>query len=180
MCVLCTIRAIHPYLSCHIESTDFTDLAHSIQNGSHPSPPIDPVPDAIHEFHLEVEEIIIGFETRLSHIQRNGLRALGSSLGDVDGDEDVEPDTGLPQSLDEVSILPIPVDDSISAFPISESDFPVVGRGKVEVEEALERGESILTGKHEEVPIDNEVDRAPRMHTSTAAPSSVSPLHAEL
>ena len=164
----------------HIESSDFTDLAHSIQNGTHPSPPIDPVPGAIHEFHLEVEEIIIGFETRLGHIQRNGLRGLGSSLGDVDGDEDVEPDTGLPQSLDDVSILPIPVDDSTSAFPISESDFPVVGRGKVEVEEALERGESVLTGKHEEVPMDDEVDRAPRMHTPTATPSSMSPLHAEL
>ena len=111
---------------------------------------------------------------------RSGLRGLGSSLGDVDGDEDVEPDTGLPQSLDDVSILPIPVDDSTSAFPISESDFPVVGRGKVEVEEALERGESVLTGKHEEVPMDDEVDRAPRMHTPTATPSSMSPLHAEL
>lgn len=163
-----------------IESNNFTNLAHSIQNGSHPSPPIDPVPDAIHEFHLEVEEIIIGFETRLSHIQRNGLSALGSSLSDRDGDEDVEKDAGFPQTPAEVSILPIPTDDSNSAFPISENDFPVVGRGKVEVEEALGRAESVLTGKDEEGPIDDEVDRAPRMDTPTAAPSSVSPLHAEL
>jgi hypothetical protein len=155
-------------------------LAYSIQNGSHPSPPIDPVPEVIHEFHLEVEEIIIGFETRFGRIQRNGLSALGSSLGDVDGDEDVEKDAGLPQSPDEVSILPIPWDDSNSAFPTSESDFPIVGRGKVEVEEALGRAESVLIGKHEEVPIDDEVDRAPRIDTPTAAPSSVSPLHVEL
>jgi hypothetical protein len=161
-------------------SDNFTDLAYSIQNGSHPSPPIDPVPEVIHEFHLEVEEIIIGFETRFGRIQRNGLSALGSSLGDVDGDEDVEKDAGLPQSPDEVSILPIPWDDSNSAFPTSESDFPIVGRGKVEVEEALGRAESVLIGKHEEVPIDDEVDRAPRIDTPTAAPSSVSPLHVEL
>lgn len=163
-----------------IESDNFTDFAYSIQNGSHPSPPIDPVPDVIQEFHLEVEEIIIGFETRLGHIQRNGLSALGSSLGDVGSDEDVEKYAGLTQSPDEVSILPIPGDDSISAFPISESDFPIVGRGKVEVEEALGRAESLLTGEHDEVPIDDEVDRAPRMDTPTAAPASVSPLHAEL
>jgi len=162
------------------KSDDFTDLAYSIQNGSHPSPPIDPVQDAIHEFHLEVEEVIIGFETRFRHIKRNGLRALGSALGEMNGDEDVEQDTGLPQSPDKVSILPIPGDDSTSAFPISESDFPVVGRGKVEVEEALERAESVLTEKHEEVPTDDEVDPAPHMDTSTATPSSVSPLHAEL
>ncbi|KAI9451930.1 hypothetical protein BJY52DRAFT_1084603, partial [Lactarius psammicola] len=120
------------------KSDNFTNLAISIQNGSHPSPPIDPVPGAIHEFHLEVEDIITGFETRFRHIQRNGLRALESSLGGVDGDEDAKQDTELPQSP-EVSILPIPGDDPDSASPISESDFPVVGRGKVEVEEALER-----------------------------------------
>jgi len=171
------------YNTCHspvslvLESDNFTNLAISIQNGSHPSPPIDPVPDAIHEFQLEIEDIITGFETRFRHIQRNGLRALESSLGGVDGDEDAEQDTELPQ----VSILPIPGDDPNSASPISESDFPVVGRGKVEVEEALERAESILAEKHAEVTIEDEVDQsAPRLDTSTAAPSSVSPLHAEL
>lgn len=161
------------------KSDNFTDLAYSIQNGSHPSPPIDPVPNAIHEFHLAVEETIISFETRLSHIQRNGLSALGSSLDEVDGDEDLEKDAGLPQTPDEVSIFPIPGDDSNSGFPISENDFPVVGRGKMEVEEALGRAESVLTREHKEVPI-GEVDRAPRMDTSTTAPSSVSPSHAEL
>jgi hypothetical protein len=92
---------------------------------------------------------------------------LESSLGDADGDED---DTELPHSP-EISILPIPRDDPTSASPISESTFPVVGRGKVEVEEALERAESVLAGKHEEVAIDDD---------QLATPSSVSPLHAEL
>jgi len=149
------------------KSDNFTNLAHSIQNGSHPSPPIDPVSGAIHEFQREVEDIITGFESRFSHIQRNGLRALESSLGDMGGDEDAEQDTELPQSP-EVSILPIPRDDPNL---ISESDFPVVGRGKVEIEEALERAESVLAGKHEEVDIEND---------QSATPSSVSPLHAEL
>ncbi|KAH9066904.1 hypothetical protein EDB87DRAFT_1588862 [Lactarius vividus] len=161
------------------KSDNFTNLANSIQNGSHPSPPIDPIPGAIHEFQLEVEDVITGFETRFRHIQRNGLKALESSLGGVDGDEDAEKDTELPQSP-EVSILPIP-GDSNSASPISEIDFPVVGRGKVEVEEALGRAESVLAGKHAEVVIEDEVDQsAPRLDTPTATPSSVDPLHAEL
>ena len=166
------------YNTCHspvslvfTESGNFTNLAHSIQNGSHPSPPIDPIPGAIHEYQLEVEEMIASFETRFSHIQRNGLRALESSLGDVDGDEDAEErNTELPQSP-EVTLLPIPRDDPNSASPILESDFPVVGRGKVEVEEALERAESVLAGKQEEVAIEDD---------QSATPSSVSPLHAEL
>ncbi|KAH9074872.1 hypothetical protein EDB83DRAFT_2515717 [Lactarius deliciosus] len=162
------------------ESDNFTDLANSIQNGSHPSPPIDPVPGAIHEFQLEVEDVITGFETRFRHIQRNGLKALESSLEGVDGDEDTDKDTELPQSP-EVSVLPIPGNDPNSASPISESDFPVVGRGKVEVEEALRRAEAVLAGKHAEVAIEGEVDQsAPRLDTPTAAPSSVSPLHTEL
>ncbi|KAH8996110.1 hypothetical protein EDB86DRAFT_3077256 [Lactarius hatsudake] len=162
------------------KSDNFTDLANSIQNGSHPSPPIDPVPGAIHEFRLEVEDVITGFETRFRHIQRNGLKTLESSLEGVDGDEDAEKDTELPQAP-EVSILPIPGNDPNSASPISESDFPVVGRGKVEVEEALRRAETVLAGKHAEVAIEDEVDQsAPRLDTPTAAPSSVNPLHAEL
>lgn len=159
-------------LPCVIESNDFRDLAYSIQNGSHPSPPIDPVQDAIQEFHLEVEEIIIGFETRFGHIQRNGRRALGSSLGGVTSDEDVEQDTGMPQSPDEISILPIPGDESDTAFPILESDFPAIGRGKVEVEEALERAASAVTGAHDEVPMDDDDDDddwAPRMGTPITA-----------
>lgn len=162
------------------KSDNFTIFANSIQNGSHPSPPIDAVPGAIHEFQLEVEDIIIGFEARLRHIQRNGLRVLESSLGDVDNDEDAEQDTELPQSP-EVSILPIAGDDPNSAFPISERDFPVVGRGKLEVEEALKRAESVLAGKHEEDATEDEADQlAPRLDTSSAVPSSVNPPHAEL
>lgn len=162
------------------KSDNFTDLANSIQNGSHPSPPIDPVPGAIHEFQLEVEDVITGFETRFRHIQRNGLKALESSLEGADGDEDAEKDTELPPSP-EVSILPIPGNNPNSPSPISESGFPVIGRGKVEVEEALGRAESVLAGKHAEVAIEDEVDQsAPRLDTPTAAPSSVNPLHAEL
>ncbi|KAI9440776.1 hypothetical protein H4582DRAFT_1495394 [Lactarius indigo] len=162
------------------KSDNFTNLAISIQNGSHPSPPIDPVPGAVHEFQLEVEDVISGFETRFRHIQRNGLKALESSLEGVDGDEDAEKDTELPRSP-EVSILPIPEDDPNSVSPISEIDFPAVGRGKVEVEEAFGRAESVLEGEHAEVAIEDEVDQsAPRLDTPTIVPPSVNPLHAEL
>ena len=155
-----------------IESDNFTNLAHSIQNGSHPSPPIDPVPGAIHEFQLEIENIITGFETRFNRIQRSGLSALENSLGDDDGDEDAEQDTELPHSP-EISILPIPRDDPNTNSPILEGDFPVVGRGKMEVEEALERAEGVLAGKHEEVAIEDEDEFDPDA-------TLLGPYHAEL
>ncbi len=126
----------------------------------------------MHKLQLEVEEIIIGFETRFRGVQRNGLRVLESSLANMDGDVNTEYDTEVPQSP-EVTILPIPGHDPNTALPILVSEIPVVGRGKVEIEEALERAKIFLDGKHEDVA---EADQS----ASRLDPSSASAPHVEL
>jgi hypothetical protein len=98
----------------------------------------------------------------------------------MDGDVNTEYDTEVPQSP-EVTILPIPGHDANTALPISVSEIPVVGRDKVEIEEALKRAKSALDGKHEDVAIEDDADQlTPRLDTSATTPSSVSALHVEL
>jgi hypothetical protein len=158
-------------------SNNFTELANSIQNGSHPSPPIDPVPSAMHDLQLELQDVIAGFETRFRRLRRNGSRAFNSLSGDAMDEEETEQVSESHQSP-EFSILPIPEDDSSPATPISGSELPVVGRGKAEVEEAYTRAEVVMDREHPQDSTDDETNRAGL--TQTDLPPSVSPLHAEL
>ncbi len=160
-------------------SNDFTELANSIQNGSHPSPPIDPVPSAMHDLQLELQDVIAGFETRFRRLRRNGSRAFDSLSGDA-MDEETEQVSESHQSP-EFSILPIPEDESNPATPILGSELPVVGRGKAEVEEAYARAEVVMDREHPQDSTDDETNGAgPGLVTQTDLPPSVSPLHAEL
>ncbi|KAI0917831.1 hypothetical protein AcV5_002674 [Taiwanofungus camphoratus] len=113
-------------------SDNFTRLAHSIQDGSHPSPLINPVLAQIDDLQVEVQDIVVGFETRLRRIKRNGERAFGGGNQDVDAEQE--------ESAEEsVSILPIN-DEDMSQSP-SDTYVPpvVVGRSKEEVMDALNR-----------------------------------------
>ncbi|OSD04859.1 hypothetical protein PYCCODRAFT_1465817 [Trametes coccinea BRFM310] len=114
---------------------NFTAHVQSIQDGTHPSPPINPVLPVIAELQNEVEDVVAGFQTRLRRINRNGARSFGTP--------DEESDEEEPVSGDEtVSILPI----EESALPEhtqspADVDVPpvVIGRSKEEVEAALNR-----------------------------------------
>ncbi|KAH9943820.1 hypothetical protein B0H21DRAFT_747720 [Amylocystis lapponica] len=114
-------------------SESFTAVAQSIQNGSHPSPPTNPVLPAITDLQSEVQDIVVGFETRLRRVKRNGERSFSgdgheaaTELDDAPGDETV-------------SILPIE-DDSAVRSPADLYVPPVViGRSKEEVMDALNR-----------------------------------------
>ncbi|OCH96334.1 hypothetical protein OBBRIDRAFT_234001 [Obba rivulosa] len=111
-------------------SDNFTSLAHSIQNGSHPSPPINPVITAMSELQSEVEDVVLGFQTRLRRIRRNGERAFNG--------QEVEPDFANSVDDDTVSILPI--EDEDDQTPADVHIPPVViGRSKEEVVDALNR-----------------------------------------
>lgn len=154
-----------------IGSNNFTELANSIQNGSHPSPPIDPIPSIIHGLQLELQDVIAGFETRFRRIKRNGFRTFGSLSGDTVDEEDSP----------EVSILPIPEDESSIATPPLGSEFTVVGRGKAEVEEAFARAEAVVDGEHLQGSTDDETNGdGPGPVMPTVVPPSVSPSHEEL
>ncbi|KAI0339428.1 hypothetical protein BDW22DRAFT_1361464 [Trametopsis cervina] len=112
---------------------NFTALALAIQNGTHPSPPINPVLDGIQDLQTEVQDIVIGFETRLRRIKRSGDRAFGAETPDSDGDS-------------------VPSDATVSTLPIEgdahngkeEDESPAIppvtiGRSKEEILSVLDR-----------------------------------------
>jgi len=107
-----------------------------MQNGTHPSLFVDnPIIPIFEDLESEVHDVVIGFETRLRRIKRDGERAFNSVQKDEDKgtttDPDVEP---------EVSILPIPEEgESKQGFvpPV------IIGRSKEEVLEALGKVEPL-------------------------------------
>jgi hypothetical protein len=140
----------------------------------------------MHELQFELQDVIAGFETQFGRIRRNGLKAFDSPPGHMADEEEVEHDVESPQSP-EVSILPVPSEDGPDpAAPVFRSEFPIIGRGKAEVEEAFARAEDILDGSHgqEEVTgsttTDETNEAGPGLGNPTTVPSSASPLHAEL
>lgn len=112
------------------ESTDYTNQALAIQNGSHPSPPINPVLRVVDDLESEVQDIVVGFETRLRRLKRNGATVYGvSPPDDVDEDEDApEP---------EFSVLPAPPEDPKKVAELKDIPPVILGRGQAEVLEAL-------------------------------------------
>ncbi|KAI0687143.1 hypothetical protein C8T65DRAFT_590613 [Cerioporus squamosus] len=109
-------------------SDNFTRHAQSIQDGTHPSPPINPVGPAIKELQDEVEDVIHGFNARLRTIKRSGARAFGTPEEEAD-DEDGS-----------ASILPIEEPEQTeSPADAGVPEGVVIGRGKEEVEAALNR-----------------------------------------
>ncbi|KAH9857245.1 hypothetical protein C2E23DRAFT_807141 [Lenzites betulinus] len=128
-------------------SENFTTDAYSIQDGSHPSPPINPVLTSLADLQNEVEDVVSGFETRLRRLTRTGVRAFGAAQDTSDDSEAQEP--------------PVSGDETVSILPIEESALPehtqspadarpppvVIGRGKEEVEAALNRIADLEGGK---------------------------------
>ncbi|KII87285.1 hypothetical protein PLICRDRAFT_42929 [Plicaturopsis crispa FD-325 SS-3] len=112
------------------QSTDYTNQALAIQNGSHPSPPINPVLRVVDDLESEVQDIVVGFETRLRRLKRNGATVYGvSPPDDVDEDEDApEP---------EFSVLPAPPEDPKKVAELKDIPPVILGRGQAEVLEAL-------------------------------------------
>lgn len=111
-------------------SDNFTARANSIQNGTHPSPPINPVIPALEDIQSEVQDIVVGFETRIRGIKRKGERAFEPTHGGEPETDDVTGDgNGAREKHEEVRD---------SAPPV---DIPhiVIGRNKEEVMEALNR-----------------------------------------
>lgn len=119
-------------------SETFAQEANSIQNGTHESLIMDnPVIPIFEDLESEVQDVVIGFETRLRRIKRDGERSFNSVQKDeekvavTDPERDVGP---------EVSILPIPEEgagERVYVPPV------VIGRSKEEVLEALGKVEPL-------------------------------------
>lgn len=145
--------ALNQSLTLSSGSKEFNVQAAMIQNGSHPSPPINPVVDALNELMNEIDEVTTGFETRLSRIRREGDSAFSSNteFDPKEGADDTVP------SNPEVSILPISGDGTAKGKSeekvLQEVADAILGRSEGEVVEALGRaaGGDNVEVKHEEL-----------------------------
>lgn len=128
-----------------IASEQFAHEATSIQNATHPSVVVtNPMTPIFQDLAFEVQDVVIGFETRLRRIKRDGERAFnnhgnGAAQKEEDKGSSVEPEA---EPEPEVSILPVPREggrEKEAAFipPV------VIGRSQEEVLEALGRVETV-------------------------------------
>lgn len=129
-----------------LEYKKYLELAASIQDGTHPSPPINPVATALDDLQSELEDIVVGFETRLRRIKRAGERAFTSQDNELtlefsDAEERVE----VPE-LPVVSILPVTdAEEKLAIVESSEDVSPLLlGRKEDEVLQAFERAEAVV------------------------------------
>ncbi|KAF9077987.1 hypothetical protein BDP27DRAFT_1310540 [Rhodocollybia butyracea] len=110
----------------------FDEQIRMIQNGSHPSPPIDPLVPALDKLQLELDEIKSGFNAR--------VRTLGTQIHDVLVLPSLPEEHAPEEAEDEVSILPI---DPVETSPVGKHDEAVdmsniiLGKSKEQVEEAM-------------------------------------------
>lgn len=95
----------------------------SIQDGSHSSPPVNPIGAALDDLETEVREIQAGFLSRLRSVGRSGQDAL----------------QGQDAPAEDPHILPVPEEDLAAGLGAS---VPIVGRSADEVVAALERAEA--------------------------------------
>ncbi|TFY54023.1 hypothetical protein EVJ58_g9108 [Rhodofomes roseus] len=160
-------------------SENFTTEAQAMQDGSSTSPPANPLLKELKAIQTEVEDVVLGFETRLRRIRRNNARAFGEGVEEdmVDADDET------------VSILPIQDKDKVESP--ADLDVPpvVIGRSKEEVMDALDRiveadGDATSSPQATERPADPEAEvkgLAEENFTDQSVPT-VSPLapHEEL
>ncbi|KAI0316770.1 hypothetical protein OF83DRAFT_1125077 [Amylostereum chailletii] len=148
---------------------NFAEDSMAMQNGTHPSPPANPVLSALEELESEVEDVVMGFQTRLRRIRRSGERIFGVLPPETEEDQEIE------AADPEVSILPIVDDEGHPAAPEAANPGLLVGRSKEEVEQAFARAETVEAANS----IADEI--RPDESTSTAAaPVATSVSHVEL
>lgn len=118
-----------------------------IQNGSHPSPPIDPLVPALDKLQRDLEDVASGFkiQVRTYGVQINDILAPPQNPVEETGEESVSAEE------EQVSILPIdpvqtsPVEEEQGAFDASKI---ILGKSPEQVEEAMSIAQELL---HEEL-----------------------------
>ncbi|KIY52965.1 hypothetical protein FISHEDRAFT_34395 [Fistulina hepatica ATCC 64428] len=124
-------------------SDHFTVQVHIIQNGTHPSPPEDPLTMAMSDLQEEVRDIILGFNVRMRDIKVKGFD-LFPAVEEASGSEGFEPEP-------EVSILPT----EPTPHGLGNLAGIILTRGVSEVEKAFARANDFLAPEaspaHEEV-----------------------------
>ncbi|KAL5531376.1 hypothetical protein ACEPAG_4253 [Sanghuangporus baumii] len=103
----------------------------ALANGSHSDPYPNPVYDAFEDLRSEVQDITLGFETRIRRIKREGERAFT--------EERPEPEQSA--SEPEVSILPVTDGGKKEDKAFQEVADAILGRSEEEVAAAMGRAE---------------------------------------
>lgn len=152
---------------------NFSNEANMIQNGSHPTAAPNPVLYALSDLQTEVQEIVLGFQTRLRKLERDGQHAFGGTdpLADSDFSRPSEP---------EVSILPISGDDQLKAEAGQKGPPIVIGRGKQEVLEALGRVEEQAATNAENTELKRDAEEVVEIIMQEAESSAAAASHLEL
>lgn len=98
---------------------------------------------ALADLEAEVQDVVIGFETRLRRVKRNGERIFGATQGSAEVTDDEESDTSADET---VSTLPVEQDGKKTAGvddSIPDIHHVVIGRSKEEVVAALNRAAEV-------------------------------------
>ncbi|KAG1738899.1 uncharacterized protein EDB91DRAFT_1137255 [Suillus paluster] len=118
-------------------SEKFAHEVNSIQNGTHTTLSVDnPIIPIFEDLESEVQDVVVGFETRLRRIKRDGERAFNSAQKDEEKGTVTDPEPGVEP---EVSILPITEEATSEQAYIPPV---VIGRSK-EALEALGKAEPL-------------------------------------
>ncbi|KAJ3777646.1 hypothetical protein FB446DRAFT_716417 [Lentinula raphanica] len=125
----------------------FDEQIRMIQNGTHPSPPIDPLVPALDKLQMELEDVKAGFDSRIRTLSTQIHSVLSPPEKEDVADSFVDPVTS---EEEEVSILPI---DPVPTSPVGEEQdgfdpsSVIVGKSKEQVEEAMSIAQEFV---HEE------------------------------
>ncbi|KAF8880194.1 hypothetical protein BD779DRAFT_1549903 [Infundibulicybe gibba] len=125
----------------------FDGQIRSMQNGTHPSPPADPLIPALDELERDMQDVIAGFQARVRTIRGEIESAFTARSVDEDPSDTPEPadDVTTASDADEprVSILPIDLPGG-AIDPELQREHAFIGRGREEVMEAMDRaGEGV-------------------------------------
>jgi len=134
----------HDFMRAHER---FDEQIRMIQNGSHPSPPIDPLVPALDKLQRDLEDVASGFkmQVRTYGVQINDILAPPQNPVEETGEESASAEE------EQVSILPIdpvqtsPVEEEQGAFDASKI---ILGKSPEQVEEAMSIAQELL---HEEL-----------------------------
>ncbi|KAF9244141.1 hypothetical protein BU15DRAFT_71706 [Melanogaster broomeanus] len=127
-------------------SEQYAEEAASIQNGTHPSAPApNPLIPIFDDLQSEVRDVVIGFETRLRRIKRDGERAFNSNNGNDAAQKEEEKGSAV-EPEPEVSILPVP-HEGVRGGAQEFIPHVVIGRSQEEVLEALGKVEPLGDAK---------------------------------
>lgn len=122
-----------------LASERYADEAVSIQKGTHPEVVVaNPMGPIIEDLESEVQDVVIGFETRLRRIKRDGERAF-NNFGN-----------GVAQKEEEKGTSVEPEAEAEGARGEEQGFIPpvVIGRSQEEVLEALGKVESVGEAGH--------------------------------